>query len=227
MKNLKTFIPILMMIGFKTIFAQQMTITGIVTDRAGQSISGINVSIKGTNISTLTDFDGSYSIKALKGQTLKFSFISSPTISKEVTNSDKINIAFLIKEPELIACDFGFNAENYEAWQGGARSTEIKTYPIAIDKTINFDLENNFKNDIANKSLKIYVLENKTNTISQNEFNFQNKYKLTFTTFYKINNDYYQNYNKKVFDFLEDNFNDKWQNEISFDVLGFEQWQNN
>ncbi|WFO16707.1 DUF4139 domain-containing protein [Cellulophaga baltica 4] len=49
------------------------TVTGIVTDASGQALPGCTVLIKGTSISTQTDFDGRYKLKISGGQELVFS----------------------------------------------------------------------------------------------------------------------------------------------------------
>ena len=51
------------------------TVTGIVTDASGQALPGCTVLIKGTSISTQTDFDGRYKLKISGGQELVFSYI--------------------------------------------------------------------------------------------------------------------------------------------------------
>ena len=224
MRNVKILQIFIMLLISTITFGQEKVITGIVTDTY-KPIPKINVSVQGSKISTITDADGSYSIKAKEGDLLVFDHFGCEKIDLKVGISNKINVKLNEKEISFIVANLCFPQNNNE---NDLQKNHIpKFYTINKDITTSFDLENNFKNNIANKSLKIYVFENKTNTISQNEFNFQNKYKLTFTTFYKISNDYYENYNKKVFDYLEDNFNDKWQNEINSDILGFEQWQNN
>ncbi|MBP5721566.1 MAG: carboxypeptidase-like regulatory domain-containing protein, partial [Bacteroidales bacterium] len=48
----------------------QQTVTGVVTDGAGNPIPGAVVMIKGTNTGTSTDESGKYSITALPSSTL-------------------------------------------------------------------------------------------------------------------------------------------------------------
>ena len=55
--------------------AQEMTITGNVTDTEGMPLPGVNVFIEGTAIGTLTDFDGNYEIQASQGDVLVFSYV--------------------------------------------------------------------------------------------------------------------------------------------------------
>ena len=57
-------------------FAQEKTVTGVVTDELGPVV-GANVVVKGTTNATTTDFDGKYSIKAKSGDVLEISFLES------------------------------------------------------------------------------------------------------------------------------------------------------
>ncbi|WP_428223347.1 SusC/RagA family TonB-linked outer membrane protein [Flavobacterium sp.] len=71
-------------------FAQEKTITGIVSDANGP-IPGANVTIKGTKRAVSTGFDGKYTIKAKEGETIVYSFMGMKEISKEVGASNVIN----------------------------------------------------------------------------------------------------------------------------------------
>ncbi|MES2805860.1 MAG: carboxypeptidase-like regulatory domain-containing protein, partial [Bacteroidota bacterium] len=66
-------------------FAQERSVSGVVSDNAGLPIPGVSVLVKGTNSGTQTDFDGKYSIKASPSQVLVFSYIGMKT--QEVTAS--------------------------------------------------------------------------------------------------------------------------------------------
>ncbi len=72
-------------------FAQERVISGVVSDDMGP-VADISVVVKGTTRGTVTDFDGKYSIKAKKGDTLVFSHISYGTVEKVVGDSDTINV---------------------------------------------------------------------------------------------------------------------------------------
>ncbi len=45
-------------------FAQEKTISGMVTDQDGLPLPGVNIVVEGTTNGTQTDFDGNYSISA-------------------------------------------------------------------------------------------------------------------------------------------------------------------
>jgi TonB-linked SusC/RagA family outer membrane protein len=73
-------------------FAQEKTVSGVVTDQNGLPLPGTTVLIKGTTSGTSADFDGNYSIKANQGATLVFSFLGYTTKEVAVGNSNTINV---------------------------------------------------------------------------------------------------------------------------------------
>jgi TonB-linked SusC/RagA family outer membrane protein len=68
-------------------FAQEKTVTGVVSDNTGMPIPGVSVLVKGTNSGTQTDFDGKYAIKATSNQILLFSYIGMKTQSIPATKT--------------------------------------------------------------------------------------------------------------------------------------------
>lgn len=72
-------------------FAQEKTISGIVTDNAGIPIPGVNVQIKGSKVSTQTNFDGKYAIKATAGDYIVFSFVGMTETTLKVSASSELN----------------------------------------------------------------------------------------------------------------------------------------
>ncbi len=73
-------------------FAQERTISGMVTDVSGLPLPGTTVLVKGTSSGTSSDFDGKYAISASKGATLVFSFVGYETQEVIVGASDTINL---------------------------------------------------------------------------------------------------------------------------------------
>lgn len=61
---------------FGSVHAQQLTVTGVITDaKDGSPLPGVTIILKGSSTGTVTDIDGKYSIKASKGQSLTYSFV--------------------------------------------------------------------------------------------------------------------------------------------------------
>ncbi len=90
---MKTFATIIcMLITTLTLQAQQITVTGTVTDESNFPLAGVNVLIMGSNNGTQTDLDGKYELKAEIGQKLIFSYVGYETIEKQIRNKKPINV---------------------------------------------------------------------------------------------------------------------------------------
>ena len=72
-------------------FAQQKTISGVVTDASG-TLPGVSVIVKGSTTGTETDFDGKYSIKAKPNDVLQFRYLGYKLVEKTVGTSNTINV---------------------------------------------------------------------------------------------------------------------------------------
>jgi TonB-linked SusC/RagA family outer membrane protein len=73
----------------------EVNVSGTVTDGEGQSMPGVTVTVRGTNIGTVTDLDGKYALTVEEGSTLVFSFIGYATQSVEVGNRSIINVSLI------------------------------------------------------------------------------------------------------------------------------------
>ena len=100
--------------------AQSKTITGTVTDGTDPLI-GVNVTIKGTTLGTITDIDGVYSIEASVGDVLSFSFVGMTaeevTVTSDMTVAD-VTMASNNVLDELIVTSYGISKK--EAFSGSA-----------------------------------------------------------------------------------------------------------
>ncbi|MDP4204518.1 MAG: TonB-dependent receptor [Bacteroidota bacterium] len=92
-------------------FAQELTISGKVTDKAtGESLPGVSILLKGTTRGTVTDLDGKYTIKGQKGQTLTFSFmgyLSQPVTIGSQTVIDIKLVSETKKIEEVMVVGYG------------------------------------------------------------------------------------------------------------------------
>jgi len=71
----------------------QLTIKGIVSDVNNEPLIGVNVSIKeNPSVGTITNFDGEYTIKVAKGQSLIFSYIGYAPQEVKVNNQTNVNV---------------------------------------------------------------------------------------------------------------------------------------
>ncbi|UQD56448.1 TonB-dependent receptor [Flavobacterium sp. K5-23] len=72
------------------LFAQK-DVSGVVKDKSGQALPGVNIVEKGTNNGVSTDIDGAYRIKVKDGATLIFSYIGFNKVEKAASSS-KIDV---------------------------------------------------------------------------------------------------------------------------------------
>ncbi len=79
---------------------KEFEISGIVTDETGP-LPGANISVKGKNISTRSDFDGKYKIKVNVGDVLVSSYVGYESNETTVTNNKNLEIKLKLTEALL------------------------------------------------------------------------------------------------------------------------------
>lgn len=72
--------------------AQDLVVTGKVTDQNNESLIGAAITIKGTSTGTITDFDGNYSLKVSSSDVLIFSYIGFTPQEVQVKGRQVINV---------------------------------------------------------------------------------------------------------------------------------------
>lgn len=119
-------------------FAQEKTVTGIVSDELGPAI-GATVTVKGTKNVVATDFDGKYSIKAKSGDVLLVSYLGmKQSVTVGSANSYNVSLKSVeLKEVVVVA------QEGYK--------TISKAKQVSASKTITSEtLENRPNANILN-----------------------------------------------------------------------------
>jgi len=87
-------LTLLMVFAAHIVVAQQITITGRVTDDTGSALPGVSILIKGTNDGTHSDAEGRYVVSTRVGAELVFSFIGMKTVERVISaNSNVLNIS--------------------------------------------------------------------------------------------------------------------------------------
>ena len=99
---------LLMALSMQFSFAQEKTISGVVSDGTGP-VPGANVIVKGTKNGVQTDFDGKYTIKAKVGDVLVVSFVGMQDASSKVGASNSINFKLQIGKSldEVVVVAYG------------------------------------------------------------------------------------------------------------------------
>ena len=116
-------------------FAQEKTVTGVVSDELGP-IAGANVVVEGTTRGTTTDFDGNYTIKAKQGEVLVISYTGKKTTKITVAAASAYNVSLkddVVVGQEVVVVGYGTTTK--EAFVGTA--TSVKTENITAKSVSN------------------------------------------------------------------------------------------
>lgn len=98
----KLFLSLVIVLMIQLTYAQESRFSGKVTDMAGLPVPGANIVVKGTTISTQTDFDGNFFINTKKGQILIVSFIGMKTLEVSSASSMLIKLSDSSNELETV-----------------------------------------------------------------------------------------------------------------------------
>lgn len=118
-----------------SLFAQEKTVTGVVTDDNGLPMPGVNIMIEGTSTGTQTDFDGEYSLTASPGDVLVFSFMGTQTIERVVGESDTYNV--ILEQDDAILDEvvvIGYGSQKKSDVTGAVSSVsseQLLTQPVS------------------------------------------------------------------------------------------------
>lgn len=125
--KLKRILTLGLIILVQVTFAQDKTISGVVSDASGLPLPGVNIIIKGTKTGTQTDFDGNYSIKANEGDIIVVSYLGLKTEEIKVGSSNRINITLQEDSSQLdevVVVAYGTTTK--EAFTGSADVVSAK-----------------------------------------------------------------------------------------------------
>lgn len=117
-------------------FAQEKTISGIVSDESG-GLPGVSIIIKGTTSGVESDFDGNFTIKGKQNDILVFSFVGKKTVEKTIGSSNKINVSMVDDENllnEIVVTALGVKREKKAL---GYAVSEVDGDAISKVKTTN------------------------------------------------------------------------------------------
>jgi len=159
-------ILILLLLGVQLTFAQERTVSGVVTDNAGLPLPGASVLVKGTQNGTQTDFDGKYSIKATASQVLVFSYIGIKS-QEIVASSSNVNVKLISSATELdgvVVTALGIKREKKSL---GYATQEVKGTDMTSGAA-----SGNFLNELSGRAAGVQIKRNNnfggsTNVVSR------------------------------------------------------------
>lgn len=96
MKNLYLLLLIL-----SSLAVNAKTITGTVTDEESYPLPGVNITIKGSQKGTQTDFEGKYNLEAKEGDILVFSYLGFKSQERKVKKGSVLNVVMKAENVSL------------------------------------------------------------------------------------------------------------------------------
>ena len=123
-----------LVLGASMLSAQNIKVTGVVTDSEKLPVMGAAVMVSGTSIGTATDLDGNFEIDVPSGAILEISSIGYET--RKVKATPKMNIV-LIEDAELLneSVVVGYGVQKRESLTGSI--SQIRSEDIAATRTAN------------------------------------------------------------------------------------------
>jgi len=105
--------------------AQNLTVSGKVTDKTGEGLIGVSVTEKGTNNGVATDVDGNYSLSVSRDATLDFRYVGYTPQTASVQGKNLINVVLsedtkALEEVVVI----GYGTQRREAVTGSVSSIQ-------------------------------------------------------------------------------------------------------
>src|SRR5699024_5619915 len=117
-----------------TAIAQELSLKGLVTDSENEPIAGASIRVKDKNLSTLTDSDGGFSLRASAGDVLEVSYIGFITQEVTVSNSENITVHLMQANndlDEVVVIGYGTaRKRDLTGAVGSVKSDDIREIPV-------------------------------------------------------------------------------------------------
>ena len=136
MRKLTLLLSFLILFGMQSVFAQTITVTGVVTGSDdGQPITGVQVVEKGTTNGTITDIDGKYQVTVPSDATLSFTFIGKKPVEVAINGQTTINVSMEVETigmEEVIVVAYGTaTKESYTGSAGIVKADELQKRQVS------------------------------------------------------------------------------------------------
>lgn len=117
----------LLMVSTQFLMAQERTINGKVTDQAGEPLPGVTVLVEGTQVGTVTDVDGDYSLDVpAERDTLVFSFVGMQTQRVPIQGRTSISVTMVSQAQEMEqVVVVGYGTQKKQNLTGSVSSVDV------------------------------------------------------------------------------------------------------
>ena len=161
------FLVLLVVLVTQLTFAQERSVSGIVSDNAGMPLPGVSVLVKGTKNGTQSDFDGKFSIKANPSEVLVFSYVGMKTHEVSASSTSlKVKLSSGATELESVVVTTALGIKREKKSLGYA-TQEVTGADLSAGAT-----SANFLNELSGKAAGVNIRKNtnfggSTNVVSR------------------------------------------------------------
>lgn len=116
------------------------TITGTITDDAGEGLPGVNVVIKGTTTGVTSDLDGNYRLSISPGATLVISFVGFESHEIEVGDRSVIDVSLggVTELQEVVVTGYGIASQKAPSFTPARPVGGTKAYKKYIEENLRY-----------------------------------------------------------------------------------------
>jgi TonB-linked SusC/RagA family outer membrane protein len=117
--------------------ANAQTVSGTVSDETGKKLSGVSVTVKGTNTGTATDAAGQYQISAAPNAVLVFSYVGYTSSEVQVEGRREVNVTLTATAQDLgtvVVTALGITKQSRGL---GYAATSVKPEELTVNRTPN------------------------------------------------------------------------------------------
>lgn len=114
MKRFTSILVCLMLFGFQAMMAQDIQVSGTVTDASGAPLPGVSIVVKGTTTGTASNVDGNFELPVPAGATLIFSSVGMKAQEIAVSNQTVIDVSLeadILGLEEVVVTALGITRE--------------------------------------------------------------------------------------------------------------------
>lgn len=117
-----------------SVWAQEFSFSGRVTDASNRPISGASVQVKGKNASTLTDEDGTFSLSLNVGDILQVSYVGYTPEELTITNQNPVTVLLMEANndlDEIVVIGYGTaRKRDLTGAVGSVKGDDIRQVPV-------------------------------------------------------------------------------------------------
>src|SRR6476469_1023849 len=136
-------VMLFLLCSFQSLFAQNRTVTGTITDQTGKGVPGVTVTVKGTKTATQTDANGTYRISASDNATLVFSSVGFETQEMPVAGRSSFDISLNATNANLSEVVVtGYSTARRRDVTGAISSVQAKDFNKGVISTPEVLLQN-------------------------------------------------------------------------------------